>query len=1127
MPISPTDSSDKRYTPTALEILAVVDREFRIQSASPAFYQFDEETQKHQQGKEANRVLEGKWDFQQLKVTYEEVKHQANYTEGAGMILGAIEVQGKSWHVMVHELLIADMPPDLLLLIIQEKKEEAATGKLMFDKPEVFDIQVILDDQLRVVSANQRYYDFFRSSDLNTEGPPHLDAQQWGIPALNELLHKVVANKQPFQGFEVEYDFPGIGLTSLQISTQNLVRLGGEPDLILLAMEDRTEQKEIEKELQQLRSTKDRFEVIFHSTYQFIGLLDRYGRVQEVNQPALNFAGIALAEIMDKPVWETPWFQDEQAARLKKAVRRAAAGELVRFEIEIIGQEDRVITIDLSLKPDFTEKGSVRWIIAEGRDISEKKYIERKWQQSQAEALQSQEMLNSVVNHIGLGVKYMKAVRYPSGTLVDFEFVQLNQQAKELLFSEETSLEEIVGGRLLHLLPEMSQVNFQNYKQVLETGTTLELETQYERTYGQQWFHRIVVKLGDGVVVTFEDITRRKQAEIALRRSKQLIDSVYETSSAAIDALVAQRDAQGSITDFIYQRANQKSLEIKQQPDFDFIGKSLLTLYPGVKKEGLFKKYIAVVETGDTFHDVIYYGHEHFQSWFDLTVSKWEDGIVMTLVDITEQKLAEEKVKDSVQQWRTLVNNIPDVVSRHDLNLRYLYISPSVEQMTGLPPEDFIGKTDLELGFPKESAIHYQQCLQQVLATGEEVSTLRRVESHDGERYISTKMVLEYDHQAKPVSILSMARDITELKKSEQKIKDNEHFLLVTQEIAEIGSFAYLEADQSIEGSPKLFDILGVSPQEQTTFSSYLEKLHPYDRERVTSAIEQSMRTGEDYRDEYRILAGPAEKHLLTIGKVEIDEYGAGKMLGVVMDITGLRIAERELRERSQALEVINQELSAFTYSVSHDLRTPLRAASGFTNLLLEKYHNQLDEEGHRLLNTIKYNVSRMGKLIDDLLRFSHLGKKQMTLQPLELKALFEELFLELSPAYGGVARLVVHALPSIKGDRSMMRQAIENLLVNALKFSSAETEPLIEVGLYSDGAQPVIFVRDNGVGFNQQYHDKLFEVFQRLHREDEFKGTGVGLAIVQKIIQRHGGEIWAEGVPGQGATFFFSLSQR
>jgi PAS domain S-box-containing protein len=272
----------------------------------------------------------------------------------------------------------------------------------------------------------------------------------------------------------------------------------------------------------------------------------------------------------------------------------------------------------------------------------------------------------------------------------------------------------------------------------------------------------------------------------------------------------------------------------------------------------------------------------------------------------------------------------------------------------------------------------------------------------------------------------------------------------------------------------------------------------------------------------------------------------SGEVIGfgkVTRDITERKRAEEELRASAATIQALNRDLErrvesrtaelreaiddleGFTYSVSHDLRGPLRGIDGFSKILLDEHAGQLDAEGRRLLDVIRSNTRNMAQLIEDLLSFSLVGRRELDVTSIDMTSLARAVVAQLAPAPAGTrVEVTVDRLPRAVGDRTLIRQVLDNLVSNALKFSASQPVPRIEIGASDDRTDDSVFwVKDNGVGFDMQYHQKMFEVFQRL-RPTEFEGTGVGLAIVERILRRHGGRVWAIGEPGAGATFYFSL---
>jgi two-component system sensor histidine kinase/response regulator len=237
--------------------------------------------------------------------------------------------------------------------------------------------------------------------------------------------------------------------------------------------------------------------------------------------------------------------------------------------------------------------------------------------------------------------------------------------------------------------------------------------------------------------------------------------------------------------------------------------------------------------------------------------------------------------------------------------------------------------------------------------------------------------------------------------------------------------------------------------------------------------------------------------------------------------------ATEVMRRQAAELEVANRDLESFSYSVSHDLRAPLRAIDGYSNILRESCGDKLGDEDIRVLGKILESTRRMGTLIEDLLAFSQLGRRPISATEIDMDALAREALDELSAPGQQVPNCVLKPLPVGWGDRSLIRQVWLNLLSNAIKFTGARDVPAIELGGSGEDARNVYYVKDNGAGFDMRYYAKLFGVFQRLHSAREFPGTGVGLAIVQRVVVRHGGRVWAEGKPGEGAAFYFALPKK
>lgn len=386
---------------------------------------------------------------------------------------------------------------------------------------------------------------------------------------------------------------------------------------------------------------------------------------------------------------------------------------------------------------------------------------------------------------------------------------------------------------------------------------------------------------------------------------------------------------------------------------------------------------------------------------------------------------------------------------------------------------------------------------------------------------------------------LSIEMDTRE--RTAQALKLSEVRQRLAVEAAGIGDWEFNLATHTTTRSLRHDQIFGYSqPLAEWSYETFLEHVHPEDRARVDHLYQQSLRQAGEWAVECRIRRLDGTTGWIWLrGRCFANQAGEVESVrGVIGDITERRAAEEEIRslnasleqrvrDRTAKLELAVKELDAFSYSVSHDLRAPLRAIDGFSRMVIEDYSAQLHEEARRKLGVIRSEAQRMSRLIDDLLTFSRLGRAQVDPEPIDMQALARETFAELRELGGNHRKIdfKVQPLPAALGTQAMVRQVWTNLLSNALKFTRGRAVAQIEIGSSPDAeGNTVYYIKDNGVGFDMRHAGKLFGVFQRLHSDKEFEGTGAGLALVHRIVSRHGGRVWAEAEQGKGATFFFTL---
>lgn len=384
------------------------------------------------------------------------------------------------------------------------------------------------------------------------------------------------------------------------------------------------------------------------------------------------------------------------------------------------------------------------------------------------------------------------------------------------------------------------------------------------------------------------------------------------------------------------------------------------------------------------------------------------------------------------------------------------------------------------------------------------------------------------DPQGQALGVIWAIRDITALRRAEMALEAERRRLFSLLE--EMPAYVNLKApDYSIKFANRFFRERFGDPGGRPCYQVMRGYNAPCEDCRVMMVLD----THEPQEREWTYRGGRAYH---TYDYPFADSDGSPLILELGIDITDRKQAEQEVlklneeleqrvKRRTAQLEAANQELESFSYSVSHDLRAPLRAIDGFSRILLKDHADRLDAEGERLLGIIRANTQQMGQLIDDLLAFSRLGRREVKAAGLDMGTLVRNVVQELQNNLGDrKVEWDLKPLPAARADRALIHQVWVNLLGNALKFTRRQEAAVIEVGYRAAGDEDIYYVKDNGVGFDMQFAHKLFGVFQRLHRYEEFEGTGVGLALVQRIVQRHGGRVWAEGQVNGGACFYFSL---
>ena len=512
--------------------------------------------------------------------------------------------------------------------------------------------------------------------------------------------------------------------------------------------------------------------------------------------------------------------------------------------------------------------------------------------------------------------------------------------------------------------------------------------------------------------------------------------------------------------------------------------------------------------------------------------------------DTLERRVAErtEALSISEARLRAVVDNTPDAVFIKALDGRLLHVNQAFARMLGRPAEQLVGGRYEDLAAPELARLGTAHDAE-VLARGEALTFEEQGPMRDGQvrTFLATRFPYRADDGAVK-GVIGIARDITDRQQAAEALRRSERLLSEAQSLAHMGSWEWDVAANRVHWSDELFRIYGLTPSAfGATFEAFLGQIRADDRPMVEEAVRRAVELHEPYNIvEHVVRPNGEERVLASSGQVEVGPDGrTTRLWGICLDMTERAHAEAELQrlyanlerrvaERTRQLEAANHELEAFSYSVSHDLRAPLRAIDGFSQALLEDYAARLDATGQDYLRRVRTATQRMAQLIDDMLQLSRLTRGELRWGPVDLSAIAADALRELRAGQPERALEVVVA-PGLtaRGDARLLRAALENLLANAWKFTAHHPRARIEVGRTAvEGGEEAFFVRDDGAGFDMAYADKLFKPFSRLHAASEFEGNGVGLATVQRVVHRHGGRIWAEAAPERGATFYFTLPE-
>lgn len=847
------------------------------------------------------------------------------------------------------------------------------------------------------------------------------------------------------------------------------------------------------------------------------------GNLVDVNPAFAKIIGCSVEEALELNYWDiTPkkyLLQEKDQLRLLDE-----KGEYGPYEKEYLHKDKRLIPVRLRGK--VITKGNKKYIWSSVEDITVLKNAKR-------EVLESEGRFKSMFENAFVGTVLNQLIRDKSGNPIDFLHLGANNATKIHLGADP---EQIIGYKASELVSEsqckyMTELN----AKVVETGHPYYVKRyfkEFDKTIELSAFH-----LEDDLFIsTFIDISDRIKIAESLKGSEKKFRALVEQSISGIYTFSKDR----------FHYVNDKFCEIFGYSKEEILTKLKPTDVVQKQEKQMAQKNIDDRLSGNV--DSVHYiakgkRKDDKELWIEIHGSHIEiDGeqlITGTVIDITSKYKDAIKLEESESKFRSVFESSNIGKSITLLNGE-INVNKAFCDMLGYSEEELSNKKWQDIT-PKEEISYIEKTLHPLLEGKTESARFikRYIHKNGSDIWADVSVTLLKSRNDKPLFFVTSVVDITKQKKSEILLRESELKFRSLFEQATVG-VAIIETSsgkyQSV--NKKQCDIIGYSKEELLQID-FMQITHPDDLNEDLGFM-QDLKSGKI--DSFVIEKRYFHKNgsiiwvNLNVARLWLEGDKPKFHVAICEDITEQKRTEEEIRQlnknleervklRTSQLEAANEELEAFSYSISHDLRAPLRAVNGFSNFLYEDYADKLDDEGKRFINTIKQNAVRMDHLISDLLNFSRVSKSAMEKVKTNMENVAHSMYHELATNNEKQEfDIVLGKMPIVECDVALIKQVWQNLIGNALKYSEKSDNKKIELFANECEDETVFGIRDYGVGFNEKYKDKLFGVFQRLHSVEEFEGTGIGLAIVQRIVHRHGGRVWGSSKENEGACFYFTI---
>lgn len=902
--------------------------------------------------------------------------------------------------------------------------------------------------------------------------------------------------------------------THTYLTTKGPLVIDGEVRGVFGLARDISERKQIENALLE---SEQRLRLFIDHAPAALAMFDRKMHYLAVSQRWLSDYKLEENEVIGQSHYAV--FPDIPE-HWKAIHQRGLAGEVIQSREDHFDRHDGSVQwLRWEVRPWFAAKRTIGGIVIFAEDITESKKAEQALHESEARFV-------ATFEQAAVGI----AIVSPEG-----HWLRVNQKLCDIVGYDEQELLACTFQDITH--PDDLEADLGYVQQMLAHALdTYSMEKRYIRKDGSQVWINLTVALvwqpdntPDYFISIIEDISARKAAEQAHTESEARFRQLFEQNPAPI--LVYERDSlrllevnEAFVRHYGYSHEEALALlltdlypEEEQQPIHDLASSLEGLAYVGewhhIRKDG------SRITIEARSHDFEFEGRS---------------ARIAVIADITERKLAEQAIQASEARYRSLVEMapFPAVITRmRDGILVYgnrraeIQYGITREQGIGQPAERFYQDTSQRARF-----------LQHLKQDGKVNDLEVRMLTAAGEPFwaLVSASIVEFGNEA---AIFTAINDITTRKQTEAALQEQEAFFrLIAENMGDMVAVLDLEG-RRVYNSPSYRDLFG-DPNAMKGTDSFAE-VHPDDRDKVRAVFMETVRSGRGHRIDFRFVQPDGHiRHIESQGGVIRDAEGHIERVVVVSrDVTDRRQMEDEIRElnteleqrvreRTTELAAANKELETFTYSVSHDLKAPLRGIDGYSKLMLEDYRDKLDPPGIQLLDNVRHGVAQMNQLIEDLLNYSRMERRSLNRQAVDLSVLVERVLDPLQADIQAQGMIVETDLDGLTAhaDPQGLSIVVRNLIDNALKFSRDSQPPRLTISGKAGDKSITLTFRDNGIGFDMQFQHRIFEIFQRLQRAENYPGTGVGLAIVHKAMQRMGGRVWAESAPGQGAAFHLEL---